>query len=185
MCGSLSPNDVRSGSRAALPPWLGSVRSNLISRCAMLGRLGNVEGGPAALSFVHMFYRRPSTYLWEDAEGTVHTINLGEGGEQGDALMPVLFSFCQHSGVEATYRRLRVNEKLFACFDDVHIASEPDRTGAVYTSLEENLLVWQVRSHPFAPICVPWQSSVPCHPCAALIVDGNPQLLVQCTPRSS
>ena len=61
---------------------------DLISRRAMLEGLGNVEGGPAALSFVHTFYGRPSTYLWEDAEGTVHT----EGGEQRDALMPLLFS---------------------------------------------------------------------------------------------
>ena len=60
---------------------------DLISRRAMLEGLANVEGGPAALSFVHMFYGRPSTCLWEDVEGTVHTINQGEGGEQGDALM--------------------------------------------------------------------------------------------------
>ena len=45
-----------------------------------------------SLSFVHMFCGRPSAYLWEDVEGTVHTINQGEGGQQGDALMPLLFS---------------------------------------------------------------------------------------------
>ena len=39
-----------------------------------------------------VFYGRPSTYLWEDEEGTVHTIIQGEGGEQSDALMPLLFS---------------------------------------------------------------------------------------------
>ena len=65
---------------------------DLISRRAMLEGLGSVEGGPAAFSFVHMFCGRPSTYLWEDAEGTVHTINQGEGSEQRDALMPLLFS---------------------------------------------------------------------------------------------
>ena len=86
-----------------------------------------------------MFSGRPSTYLWEDAEGTVHTINQGEGGEQGDALMPLLFWLGQHSGLEATHRQLRVNVKLFAYLDDVYIASKPNRAGAVYTSVEENL----------------------------------------------
>ena len=46
----------------------GASAFDLISRRAMLEGLGHVEG-PAALSFVHMFYGRPSTYLWEDAEG--------------------------------------------------------------------------------------------------------------------
>ena len=71
----------------------------------MLEGLANVEG-PAALSFVHMFYGRPFTHFWEDEEGTVHTINQGEGGEQGEALMPLLFSLGQHSGLEATHRQL-------------------------------------------------------------------------------
>ena len=48
-----------------------------------------------------MFYGTPSEYLWEDATGTVHTIPQGEGGEQGDALMPLLFSVGQHSSLEA------------------------------------------------------------------------------------
>ena len=69
----------------------------------------------------------------------MRTINQGEGGEQGDALMPLLFSLGQHPGLEATHRQLRVNEKLFAYLDDVYIASKPNRAGAVYTSLEENL----------------------------------------------
>ena len=84
-------------------------------------------------SFVHMFHGRPSANLWGDAGGTVPT------GEQGDALMPLLFSLGQHSGLEATHRRLRVNEKLFAYLDDVHIASKPDKAGAAHASLEENL----------------------------------------------
>ena len=31
-----------------------------------------------------LFYGQPSTYLWEDDGGEVHTIPQGEGGEQGD-----------------------------------------------------------------------------------------------------
>ena len=38
------------------------------------------------MPFVSMFCGM-STYLWED-EGTTHNIVQGEGGEQGDAMMP-------------------------------------------------------------------------------------------------
>ena len=66
----------------------------------MLTGLRNVVGGNAALPFVRLFYGRPSVYLWEDDLGTVHRIPQGEGGEQGDALMPLLFAvlgvFRQH-----------------------------------------------------------------------------------------
>ena len=65
--------------------------------------------------------------VWEDAEGTVHSISPGEGSEG------------QHSGLEATHRRVRANEKLFAFFDGIHITSKPDRVEAVFTSLEEYL----------------------------------------------
>ena len=56
-----------------------------------------MEGGDALLPFMSQFYGSPSTYLWEDDEGVVHEIPQGEGGEQGDALMPALFSLGQHS----------------------------------------------------------------------------------------
>ena len=43
------------------------------------------------LPFVRMFYGSPSEYLWEDNQGNVHVVPQGEGGEQGDAMMPLLF----------------------------------------------------------------------------------------------
>ena len=46
--------------------------------------------GANALPFVRLFYGSPSAYLWEQDDGTVHTVEQGEGGEQGDALMPLL-----------------------------------------------------------------------------------------------
>ena len=65
----------------------------------MLEGLQTVEGGDTALPFVRQFYGSASSYLWEDQEGTVHTILQAEGGEQGDPLMPALFSSAstQHS----------------------------------------------------------------------------------------
>ena len=58
--------------------------------------------------------RRPSTYWWEDDSGTMHTINQGEGGEQGDPLMPQLFAVGQHLALVATQERLEANEWIFA-----------------------------------------------------------------------
>ena len=43
-----------------------------------------------------MFYGTPSKFLWEDELGVVNHIPQGEGGEQGDPLMPLLFSLGQH-----------------------------------------------------------------------------------------
>ena len=62
-----------------------------MSRKAMLEGLEKVPGGSAVLPFVRLFYSSPSKYLWEDDEGVRHTIHQGEGGEQGDTLMPLLF----------------------------------------------------------------------------------------------
>ena len=65
-----------------------------------------------------------------------HTIPQGEGGEQGDALMPLFFSLGQHSALVAIQEDLHDNEFLFALLDDIHIATTPHRVGKVYTSLD-------------------------------------------------
>ena len=62
---------------------------DLISRGVMLDGLRSVAGGDSALSFVLQFYGNPSSYLWEDDLGETHEIMQGEGGEQGDPLMPM------------------------------------------------------------------------------------------------
>ena len=72
---------------------------DLISLSAMMQGIHRVH--EAAVLFVSMFYGTASTYLWEDDEGTTHKIVQGEGGEQGDAMMPLLFSLCQHPALEA------------------------------------------------------------------------------------
>ena len=79
-----------------------------------------MPGGAEALPFVRLFYGQPSQYLWEDAEGTVHTVEQGEGGEQGDPLMSLLFSLGQHAALEAAHSRMRTGETLFAFLDDVY-----------------------------------------------------------------
>ena len=59
-----------------------------------------VEGGSEAVPFVRMFYGAPSEYLWEDSQGVVHNIPQGEGGEQGDTLMPLLVAVGQHQATQ-------------------------------------------------------------------------------------
>ena len=53
---------------------------------------------------------RPSTYLWEDEMGATQIIQQGEGGEQGDPLMPMLFALGQHPALPAAQARLQDNE---------------------------------------------------------------------------
>ena len=98
----------------------------LISRRAMLAGLEGVAGGASILPFVHLFHGRPSTYLWEDNVGTVHTIDQGEGGEQGDPLLPLLFAVGQHPALVATQAILEANEWIFEYLDDIYILTRPE-----------------------------------------------------------
>ena len=85
---------------------------DLISRGAIVEGLRQVND--AALPFVRMFYGRPSIYLWELADGTVHHTQ-GEGGEQGDPLMPLLFSLGQHPALIAAQARRLPNRVAQVC----------------------------------------------------------------------
>ena len=74
---------------------------DLVSRNAMLKGLLTMEGGDQVLPFVWLFYGDPSTFLWDNDLGRVHSVLQGEGGEQGDPLMPMLFSLGQHAALMA------------------------------------------------------------------------------------
>ena len=50
-------------------------------------------------------------FLWEDDLWQAHRVTQGEGGEQGDPLMPMLFSLGQHAALEAVAHRLREGER--------------------------------------------------------------------------
>ena len=112
---------------------------DLVSRNAMLKGLLTMEGGDRVLPFVRLFYGDPSTFLWEDDLGGVHSVLQGEGGEQGDPLMPMLFSLGQHAALMAVAARLQDGEKLLAFLDDLYIVTSPDRTVEVHNILREEL----------------------------------------------
>ena len=111
-----------------------------ISRRAMLTGLAQVSGGASTLPFVRMFYGSPSQYLWDDDDGVSHTIPQGEGGEQGDAMMPLLFALGQHEALQAANQNMREGEFLFAFHDDVVMVTNPDRVGPVYAAVQDSLL---------------------------------------------
>ena len=98
-----------------------------------------MEDRDQILPFARCFYGSPSTYLWEDELGNTQEIPQGEGGEQGDPLMPMLFSLAEHPALEAIQRRLINGEKLLAYLDDVTVICSPERVRAVLTIIGEEL----------------------------------------------
>ena len=113
---------------------------DLVSRAAMLRGVSGVSGGQRAILFMRMFYGEPSVYLWEDDHGVVHNIHQAEGGEQGDALMPLHFALGQHAALVAVQSKFIPEEKLMAFLDDIYVVIRPERIGAVYVSLQNELL---------------------------------------------
>ena len=110
-----------------------------ILRSAFLTKLHNVPELQGLLPFVRSIYARPTTYVWEDSEGVKHRIVQAEGGEQGDPLMPLLFSLGIHDSLCAVKEQLRPADELFAYLDDAHVASPPNRTRGAYNLLEAEL----------------------------------------------
>ena len=88
-----------------------------------------------------MFYGAAFGYLWEDSHGHVHTIVQGEGGEQGDAMVLLLFSLGQHKALVRVQFRMAPGEALLAFLDDVYTVSPPERVSTVHNFLEEGLWV--------------------------------------------
>ena len=100
-----------------------------ISRTSMLEGLRRVPDANRCLPFVRQFYAQPSTYVWQDSNGRPHPITQAEGGEQGDPLMPALFSLGQRGALEAVQANLEEGETLFAFLDDVYAVSPPHSPG--------------------------------------------------------
>ena len=59
------------------------------------------------------------------------------GGEQGDEVMPLLFALGQHETLQA----VSPYERLVAFLDDIYLTTKPDRVGAGYATLEQELRV--------------------------------------------
>ena len=71
--------------------------------------------------------------------GVTQHIHQGERGEQGDLLTPMLFALGQHSTLVAAKERMQENDVLFAYLDDEYDVCRPDRVGAIFAILQQEL----------------------------------------------
>ena len=87
------------------------------------------------LPFARQFYASPSSYTWIDDDGHAHQVTQGEGGEQGDLLMPALYALAQHEALNDLQNQLRDGEAVFAFLDDVYVVALPERIRELYDLL--------------------------------------------------
>ena len=62
----------------------------------------------------------------------MHEIRQGEGGEQGDALMPALYALGQAQSLRNAHADLLPGELLIPYLDDLYIVTRPGRARAAY-----------------------------------------------------
>ena len=91
------------------------------------------------LPFVRMFYGHPSQYIWHHQTGQPHIITQGEGGEQGDPLMPALFSLGQRAALQAIQHQLHLDELVLAKLDDIYAVVPPARIREVHDLMAHKL----------------------------------------------
>ena len=108
-----------------------------ISRRAMLQGVLQMPSADRVLPLLKQFCSSPSTYVWEDDMETQHEVTQGDGGEQGDPLMPISFCLGQNGALAAVEGRLTAGEKLFAFLDVIYLICQPDRVQDAHRILEE------------------------------------------------
>ena len=75
-----------------------------VYRAAMMEKLHEVPSLQGLLPFVRATCANPTSNVWEDEDGVQHRIVQAEGGEQGDPLMPLLFSLAIHDPLQQAQR---------------------------------------------------------------------------------
>ena len=86
----------------------------------------------SALNLLHIYGKTQKAWC-------THTNHQGEGGKQGDPLMPLPFSVGQHDALSAIQRGMREQERLFAYLDDIWLVSKPERVGDLLSIAEREL----------------------------------------------
>ena len=89
-------------------------------KAAMLTRLSKMR---KLLPFVRLSYAGLSSHMWFDEKGERHVVNQAEGGEQGNALMPLLFSIGIQGALEVVAGQLQDGDHVFAFLGDVNFCA--------------------------------------------------------------
>ena len=84
------------------------------------------------LPFVRLWYARQTTFLWHDENGHAHQVMQGDGGEQGDALMPALFCLALRQALEEIQAMLPANCTVLAYLDDIYVICPHRETHRCY-----------------------------------------------------
>ena len=100
------------------------------------------------LPFARLSYASSPVYSWWDENGEVRTVNLAEGGEQGDPLMHLLFSIGIQGALEEVAGTLEAGEQLCAFLDNIYVLCQPHRVKTIYDELAQCLFrVAGIRLH--------------------------------------
>ena len=99
MCGARCESSHRRESRGDGCSPLEWGAYDHVHRSAMMAKLRDTPSLRGLLPFVRSVYSRPSCYKWKDSARICHDIHQREGGEQGDPLMPLLFSLAIHDAL--------------------------------------------------------------------------------------
>ena len=102
-----------------------------VRRARMLDEVLQHRTLHALIPFGKQWYATPSQFRWYDQTSTPHTIVQGDGGEQGDALMPAaLYCLATHAALVEIQNRLPPGAILVAYLDDLYVVCDP--TDAAY-----------------------------------------------------
>ena len=103
-----------------------------IFRATMLDKLLELPTACKILPFVRLFYASISNYVWTDVKGVPRIVRQGEGGEQGDLLIPASFCLGIHDALHNINSSLHANEYVVAYLDDVYIIAGRDCTKTIH-----------------------------------------------------
>ena len=106
-----------------------------VHRAAFMDKLLEVPEMRALLPLVSALYGSASRFISRDDEGVDHTIEQGEGGEQGCPLMPALYSLAQHNALAEAAANLRQGERVYSFLDDLYVVTTRDRAAAAYSEV--------------------------------------------------
>eukprot|EP00959_Pyramimonas_sp_CCMP1952_P143426 3002513-Pyramimonas_sp.AAC.1 len=78
------------------------------------------------LPFLRQWYGAQSEFRWASENWRSHVVFQGDGGEQGDALIPGLFCLAMQPALQAIQVRILPGAEVVAYLGDVHVTCDPE-----------------------------------------------------------